>query len=142
MTNRLLLDVNVLLALGCDAHVHHDAAHARFSEVSAWSTTPITELGFVRLMLTEAVIGRSVRPADALDQLRAFRAVEGWSWISDDMSPTVWPSVRGVLRGRRQVTDLQLVAIAAANGCRVATFDEGIKQMLPPQERHLVEVWR
>lgn len=140
MTRRLL-DVNVLMALSWGGHLHHDQAHERFADVDAWSTTPITELGLLRLMLTEAVTGRAVRASDALAQVRALRQADGWSWIADDVSPTTWHVAAGSIRGRRQVTDLQLVNIAAVNDCVLATFDAGILQMLRPTERHLVEIW-
>jgi toxin-antitoxin system PIN domain toxin len=142
VNRRRLLDVNVLLALAWAGHVHHDLAHERFAELDSWSTTPITELGLVRLMLTEPVVGRVVRASEALDQLRAFRAADGWSWIPDYLSPTDWAIAAGSLRGRRQVTDLQLVNLAGANDCVLATFDARIPEMLLPQNRALVEVWR
>lgn len=140
MTRRLL-DVNVLLALIWDRHVHHDQAHERFAAIDMWSTTPITELGLVRLMLTEAVTGRAVRASEALAQVSALRQADGWSWIADDVSPATWNVAAGSIRGRRQVTDLQLVNIAAVNDCVLATFDAGILQTLRPAERHLVEIW-
>lgn len=140
MTRRLL-DVNVLMALSWDGHVHHDQAHERFAAVGSWSTTPITELGLLRLMLTEAVTGRAVHASEAFAQVRALREADGWSWIADDVSPAMWHVAQGNPRGRRQVTDLQLVNIAAANDCMLATFDEGILHVLRPSERHLVEIW-
>lgn len=141
MIRRLLLDVNVLLALSWESHVHHERAHARFAEVDSWCTTAITELGLIRLLMTEAVVGRTVRWPEAVGQVRALRQGEGWSWISDDVSPATWRVDGHSMRGRRQVTDLQLVNIAAANDCSLATFDAGIIQLLRPQERHFVELW-
>ena len=62
------------------------------------------------------------------------------SW--DHHEQAQWAVVTDSLRGRRQVTDLQLVNVAADNDAVLATFDAGILQALRPQEKHLVEVWR
>ncbi|SJN22242.1 hypothetical protein FM104_03425 [Microbacterium esteraromaticum] len=37
--------------------------------------------------------------------------------------------------------DLHLVNIAAVNGCALVTFDARIRQLLRPDERHLVKLW-
>lgn len=137
----MLLDVNVLLALTWDQHVHHGVAHRRFSELATWSTCSVTEAGLLRLLLTEQVVGRKVSGAEALAQLGAIRAVAGWSFL-DDVASLGAPAIDlRVLMGRRQVTDLQLVNLAAAHGTRLVTFDAGIRESLVPADRHLVVVW-
>lgn len=40
-----LLDVNVLLALMWDQHVHHTRARRTFASLTSFATTPITEAG-------------------------------------------------------------------------------------------------
>ncbi|MFT4258752.1 TA system VapC family ribonuclease toxin [Microbacterium sp.] len=141
MTRRALLDVNVLVALSSPQHVHHDIAHEHFAQLSSWCTTPITETGLVRLLMTEAVVGARIDGTDAVAQVRAFRAAPGWSWLADDVSPTQWRIGVDVLRGRQHVTDLQLVNVAAANDCVLATFDARIRRALRPSERRWVNVW-
>jgi len=44
-----LLDVNALVALAGDSHVHHTAIRSWFASNSkqGWATCPITESGFV-----------------------------------------------------------------------------------------------
>ncbi|MCI1255684.1 MULTISPECIES: TA system VapC family ribonuclease toxin [Corynebacterium] len=137
----MLLDVNVLLALTWDQHIHHEIAHARFSGLSSWSTCPVTEAGLVRLLLTEKVVGRRVPGREALGQLQAIRQVPGWSFIPDDRSLSDPVIDTRVLMGRRQVTDLQLVNIAAAHNTRLATFDAAVRDSLVPADRRFVEVW-
>ena len=66
-------DVNVLLALSLRHHEHHEQAHERFAAIQSWCTTPITEIGLVRLLLSEAVVVRVVRAQDLREQLRALR---------------------------------------------------------------------
>ena len=126
----MLLDVNVLLALTWDQHVHHAVAHERFRELERWSTCPVTEAGLLRLLLTEQVVGRRVTGAEALGQLEAIRAAPGWSFIEDAVSLAAPTIDTRVLMGRRQVTDLQLVNLAAANRTRLATFDAALKESL------------
>ncbi|HMS38163.1 MAG TPA: PIN domain-containing protein [Arachnia sp.] len=137
----MLLDVNVLLALTWNQHVHHQAAHRRFAELRSWSTCGVTEAGLLRLLLTEQVVGRKVSGAEALGQLQAIRRVAGWSFLDDGASLAAVSIDMRVLMGRRQVTDLQLVNLAAAHGTQLATFDAGVRDSLVPADRHLVSVW-
>lgn len=137
----MLLDVNVLLALSWDQHIHHEIAHDRFSAVESWSTCPSTEAGLLRLLLTERVVGRKVSGAEALAQLEAMRRVPGWSFLADSDSLAA-PSIdTRVLMGRRQVTDLQLVNLAAVNDTMLATFDAALRDSLMPADQRWVDVW-
>lgn len=137
-----LPDVNVLLALVWDQHVHHSAARRNFARIAdRWATAPTTETGLVRLLLTPAVVGREVAGAEALGALRDLRAHPGWTWIADDAS-LADPQVDSiVLAGRRQVTDLHLVELAARHEAVLHTFDAGISSWLAPADRHLVHAW-
>ena len=136
-----LFDVNVLLALSWDQHVHHSAAHERFAEVDSWMTCPTTESGLVRLLLTEKVVGRKVSGGEALAQLAAIRAAPGWSFLGDTATLAHPVIDTRVLMGRRQVSDLQLVNLAAANSVRLVTFDGALRDSLVPADRGWVEVW-
>jgi toxin-antitoxin system PIN domain toxin len=137
----MLLDVNVLLALTWDQHIHHEAAHERFAELESWSTCPVTEAGLLRLLLTEQVVGRKVNGGEALGQLDAMRRVPGWNFLADSVSLAAPLIDTRVLMGRRQVTDLQLVNLAAANDTKLATFDAALRASLVPDDRRWVSVW-
>lgn len=138
-----LLDINVLVALVWDQHVHHRAAHTAFETVaSAWATTAVTESGLLRLLLTPAAVGRDVSAPEALGVLRDMRRLPGWRWIDDDASFADTVLDLRVLVGRRQVTDLHLVDLAARHGCVLTTFDAGIVEYLAPADRPHVQVWR
>lgn len=137
----MLLDVNVLLALSWDQHMHHEVAHARFAGLDSWCTCSVTEAGLVRLVLTEQVVGRRVTGAEALGQLSAMREVPGWRFLTDSVSLAAPFIDTRVLMGRGQVTDLQLVNLAAAHDTRLATFDAALRDSLAPGDRHRVEVW-
>lgn len=137
-----LLDVNVLLALVWDQHVHHRAAHRHFASVaSSWATTAVTETGVVRLLLTRVVVGRDVTAHEAIGVVRGLRASAGWRWFVDDASPADAMIDMRVLAGRRQVTDLHLVDLAARHDATLVTFDAGIPPALAPADRDHVVVW-
>ncbi|WP_226344860.1 TA system VapC family ribonuclease toxin [Agilicoccus flavus] len=139
---RRLLDVNVLLALIWDRHLHHEAARRQFRAVAtAFATTAVTESGLVRLLLTPAVVGRKVSTPEALGALRDVRSLPGWAWLDDDASfDSAVVDVR-VMIGRRQVTDMHLVDLAARHGQRLATFDTGLVSSLAPADHHHVDLW-
>ncbi|PRI11869.1 TA system VapC family ribonuclease toxin [Leucobacter massiliensis] len=137
----MLLDVNVLLALTWDQHVHHAAAHTSFARLGQWSTCPATEAGLLRLLLTEQVVGRRVSGAEALAQLAAIRRVRGWTFLHDTGTLAEARIDTRVLMGRRQVTDLWLVNLAASHETRLATFDASLRDSLVPEDRRHVEVW-
>lgn len=137
----MLLDVNVLLALSLEHHIHHHLAHDRFAELESWSTCPVTESGLLRLLMTEQVVGRKVTGSEALAQLDALRRVQGWTFLVDSVSLAESQIDTRVLMGRRQVTELHLVELAASHGVSLATFDASLKTALVPDDQHLVTVW-
>lgn len=137
----MLLDVNVLLALSLEHHIHHHLAHDRFAELESWSTCPVTESGLLRLLMTEQVVGRKVTGSEALAQLDALRRVQGWTFLVDSVSLAESHIDTRVLMGRRQVTELHLVELAASHGVSLATFDASLKTALVPDDQHLVTVW-
>ena len=125
---RALLDVNVLVALLDASHLHHRAAtdwlaaNAR----AGWASCPLTQNGCLRILSLPAYPNR--QPAAVVAQ-RLGQAVA-------DASHAFWPDSFSLLEvgrlrwdrvlGSRQVTDAYLLALAAANGGRLVTFDRGI----------------
>lgn len=94
-----LLDVNVLIALSWRNHAHHSAARQWFTRSSSngWATTPITEVGFVRISSDRRVMHVSTTPATALAQLEALRALPGHAFWPDDVPLVVGEGVIVVL---------------------------------------------
>jgi toxin-antitoxin system PIN domain toxin len=121
-----LLDVNVLVALAWDSHVHHAAARDWFTAKApmGWSTCPITESGFVRVSTNRNVLPVPVGIDDALRVLKAFRAQPGHQFLTDDVS-IVDPDVPPIA-GHRQVTDAHLITLARRHGVSLVTFDAGL----------------
>jgi hypothetical protein len=121
-----LLDVNALVALSWDSHVHHAAVRAWFaaSAESGWATCPVTESGFVRVSSNPVVLPSPIGVEDARSVLASLRAVGRHSFLRDDVSMT--DGDVPVLVGHRQVTDAHLVTLARRHDVRLVTFDMGV----------------
>lgn len=125
----VLLDVNALVALAWDSHVHHAQVRAWFAArgAEAWATCPVTESGFVRVSSNPKILPSSIPVDDARRVLRALRATVGHTFLIDDVSPADADVPRIV--GHRQVTDAQLLTLARRHGARLATFDAAIASL-------------
>ena len=136
-----LLDINVLIALAWDNHVHHARAHAWFRNLgtTTFATCNLTQSGFVRLSMNPSVVHCQIAIADALAALESFtkhpshRFCEDGALLSD--SPA-WQRVNSY----KLVTDTNLRLIAHHHGRKLVTFDEGIQNQLPDDEKIWVEV--
>lgn len=136
----MLLDVNVLVALTVDAHVHHEAAHRHLAGAEHWATCSLTETALVRLLLNPLTTGRSLHPADVLVVLRNIRAQPSWDFLADPTSLADPVIDTQPLAGTKQVSDFHLVNLAATHGRSLVTFDRRIPAALAPADRRHVEV--
>ena len=124
--NRYLLDVNVLIALIDPNHVRHDDAHKWFAVTgrAAWATCPLTELGVVRIVGHARYPNSPGTPAAVAEIVRALRSLSGHEFWPDNISVMDAEYVLSThLSDSAQVTDTYLLALARANGGRLATFD-------------------
>ena len=121
-----LLDVNALVALVWDSHVHHARMRAWFVENSSsgWATCPLTESGFVRVSSNPTVLPVAVGIDAARAVLSALRALDSHRFLTDDVSLT--DSDVPAITGHRQVTDAHLLTLARRTGVRLVTFDGGM----------------
>lgn len=129
MSRVALLDVNVLVALFDPDHVHHDLAHDWFADQKAegWSTCPVTENGFVRVLTNPSYASPPNRPAEVVASLQAFRLSGGHHFWPDAASLADRSIFNpAYIRGHRQVTDIYLLGLAKLTGGRLATFDRTI----------------
>ena len=130
---RYLLDTNLLIALAWPQHIHHAQAHAWFGATGnqAWATCPITQLGFVRISSNPKIISHAANPRQAVAMLERVLAVPGHEFWPDDIAPTTAvPFTSLALVGHRQVTDAYLLALAQHHGGKLATFDNGIPDLM------------
>jgi predicted nucleic acid-binding protein len=125
---RYLLDVNALVALGLFDHVFHKrvASWVRGIGTSAAAqllTSPITELGMVRVLVQAPQYGFTVAQARTLlARLKRSKAVR-FGFIADDHDVSHLPSWA---KSARQTTDGHLAQLAIANDAILATLDERI----------------
>jgi uncharacterized protein len=134
-----LCDVNVLVALALATHLHHRAVHAALAgHDGTWATCPATEAALIRLLTNPAVVPSPFSADEVLGVLRGMRTDPRWHFIPDSVSLVDARVDTTVLRGHRQVTDMQLVNLAASVGLVLVTFDGGIPASLaPPDRRHV-----
>lgn len=132
-----LLDVNALVALAWDSHVHHSRMRAWFAANSSvgWATCPTTESGFVRVSSNPKVLPSVISVDAARAVLSALRARPGHRFLADDVSMS--DSDVPAITGYRQVTDAHLLALARRRGMCLLTFDAKILAM---SNGHDVEV--
>lgn len=142
-TARLLLDVNVWIALLDDAHVHNAPALALFQEPDLKiATCPLVENGVLRVL---NLPGYSHHGPAGFDTVRAKMAL-----ACADVDHAFWPDdislrTEGLVDwsrvfGHGQITDLYLLALAVAHQGALATFDHRIalNAVVGAQKAHLL----
>ena len=125
---RALLDVNVLIALLDENHIHHAAASDWLAEriESGWASCPLTQNGCVRI-LSQPRYPNALGVGEAMAHLRAAVSTPHHRFIADDVSLLDDAVVdRRRLSGPRQVTDVYLPALAVAHGARMVTLDKSV----------------
>lgn len=130
-----LLDVNVLIALAWPNHVHHVAARRWFTAHPAlgWATCPVTQSGFVRVSANPRAVDDARTPHDAILLLRRIVALPHHRFWADDTALATSTRIAAErLSGYRQVTDAHLLALALRYSGRLATFDGGVRALVPP----------
>lgn len=123
MSDTDLPDINVLFALFNPAHVAHGIAQEWFADVPAFATTPITELGLLRLSMNPTLMGQQVPFAAAQRTLQSLRQDPRAVFTGDDA--TLAQPVIGLtgVQGHRQLTFFHLVNLAALHNMTLVTFD-------------------
>ena len=130
-----LLDVNVLVALIWEQHMHHASAGRWFSttftgSTDGFATCGVTQTGFVRVSSNPAVLRDAVSVREASAVLAELVGHPSHRFLADDRGFARNPLVpHDRLVGHRQVTDAHLIAIARRHRSRVATFDAGLAQL-------------
>jgi uncharacterized protein len=133
-----LLDVNALVALAWDAHVHHVSAADWFDRhAGPWATCPMTEAGFVRVSSNARAVPGALTASEARRVLKELRCVGEHRFLTNDVSLTdddVPP-----VSGYRQVTDAVLLTVARRAGVRLVTFDRAMLSLTDASDVELLE---
>jgi len=128
-----LLDINVLIARVDPNHEFHARVRAWLKPRSAQGivTCPLTENGFLRIYGHPNYPGGPGSPEHARLDLQVIRALPDHQFVGDTLSiadTTLFPSLQGA--SPKALTDLYLLALAAAHGLQFATFDQEINAEL------------
>jgi toxin-antitoxin system PIN domain toxin len=142
---RVLLDVNVLIALLDDAHVFARRANEWLEAAPRRiATCPIVENGVIRIMSAPAYSAlHRATPEDIAEGLRTLAEALDHEFWFDEVSmldETVVDFSR--LHGHRQVTDAYLLALAVRRGGAIASFDTAlpVTAVRGATRRHLTAV--
>lgn len=114
-----LLDVNFLVACAWRSHADHGRANRWLNRVKGFATSPVTEMGFLRVSMSPA-FGASC--ADAMAALEAVVAMRGHRFLPDGTRGRSLPAVTS----GREVTDAHLVRLAARYRLKLPTLDRSL----------------
>jgi toxin-antitoxin system PIN domain toxin len=129
----LFPDLNVWVALTYTKHVHYDCAQSWYKalpEDAQLCFCRVTQISFLRLLTTEAVMGDEV-----LSQAGAWRLYDDWMLEGGASYIEEPPTVEAVFRSFTQTrnvapkdwTDSYLAAFASASDLQLVTFDRGFQ---------------
>lgn len=126
MTQAWLLDVNALVGLLWSVHALHGRANAWFArERPLVLGCALTELSFIRVSMADRTIAASFTDSEAA--LAQFMAALGRRYRFIGRLPPAAVLRARDIRHHKNVSDVYLCELAAANGARLATLDAGIE---------------
>lgn len=133
---RYLLDVNVLIALTDEEHVHHEIAMRWFETAAAvgWGICAFTEAGFLRVTTNPRYGPRTIEGAAAILRDLANRPGFSYRSLSTGWTELVSPFSERIF-GHQQVTDAYLLGLAIKEGGMLVTFDKAILSMAGTKHR-------
>ena len=130
----LFPDVNVWTALTYERHVHHRVATMWFESLGSSTRVffcRVTQLGLLRLLTTEAVMGEE----EVMSQAEAWEAYD--RWLQDDRvtflaePPGIEEAFRAWSRSARPApkdwADSYLAAFASTANLTLVTFDRALR---------------
>lgn len=131
-TKSYLVDINVWLALVYDRHAHHETVRLWFEQLEpgAAAFCRLTQIGLLRLLTNERVMGQDVR--GQREAWRLYDRTAGDSRVFFQPEPSyVEQEFRRLTAGAHPSTnvwpDAYLAAVASAAGMAVATLDRGFR---------------
>lgn len=133
-----LLDVNVLVAILDQAHVHNELAEEWFDTPGLrWALCPFTEAGALRYFTRPKTGDLTMDQVTAmLDRLRQEPGYQ-YQVIKADWTDLTEPFAKRV-HGHNQVTDAYLLGVSVRDGLVLTTFDRAILHMAGEHAQHVL----
>ncbi len=135
---RALLDVNVLIALHDQDHVHHARAASWFTTNAAhgWASCPLTQNGCLRIMAQPAYPQAQTLPVLTTMLQRSTASTFHKLWNNDIslLDSTLFD--HGWIHNHKQLNDVYLLGLAVKNRGRMVTFDQRIALAAVRYARH------
>ena len=136
---KYLLDVNVLMALLSENHIHHQFVTTWFNTPDLkWAICPFVEAGFLR----NATAPRpgQITMKDATAVLARIAKEPGYHYLPITAGwQTLCSPVFPRLYGAKQVTDAYLLGLALRDGLVLVTMDKGIRHLAGKEHsRHVL----
>ena len=129
-----LLDLNVLLALLDEAHIHNEAAERWFDSPGLqWALCPFTEAGVLRFFTRPKTGEMSMEQATAMLESRKQEPGYRYQPIAFD-----WQPFFKRLHGHNQVTDAYLLGVAVREGLILTTFDKALLHLAGEYKHHVL----
>jgi uncharacterized protein len=125
---RALLDLNVLISLFDEHHLHYLKAHHWWAQNRArgWASCPLTQNGFLRI-LSQPSYKVPLPLSEAFRLLCEATEGDDHRFWPDDISLLDKQHIdRKRVLGPKQLTDIYLLALAVKHGGRLVTFDRAI----------------
>jgi uncharacterized protein len=113
-----LLDVNFILASRWITHPDHVNSRSWVDSATEFHTCAITELGFIRISLSDAYQATWEEAQEALAKLHAR---SGYRFLTDDVDGAASPPT-----DFRETTDAHLVTLAKRHNLKLATLDRAL----------------
>lgn len=133
-----LLDVNGLIALLNESHVHNLAVTEWFAMPGLqWALCPFTEAALLRFMTRPKTGDMSMEEANAM--LARLKEHPGCHYqpIAHDWHTLTAPFSKR-LHGHNQITDAYLLGMAISEGLILTTLDQGILHLAGEHSRHVL----
>lgn len=134
---RHLPDVNVLVALLDEDHIHHRIATKWFDTTGLqWSICSFTEAGFLRHMTRPKIGDLTVEEATAMLVRLAQEPGYHYQPIIADWSTLCHPFFPRLF-GYKQITDAYLLGLAVREELVLVTFDRAILHLAGEHKKHV-----
>jgi toxin-antitoxin system PIN domain toxin len=132
-----LLDLNLVIALVTEDHMHHSAAMEWFDTPELiWALCAFTEAGLLRFLTHPKI--RNLPMDEGVAILTSLKGQPGCQYvpvIADWHQTTAQFAAR--LHGHNQITDAFLLGIAIREGFILATFDRAFLHLAGEHRQHV-----